>query len=285
LSGNIGALRNQVALNVKAGAEAYGRTFAIMYDISGYPTATLFSALTNDWSYLVNTQSVTNSPAYLRHKGKPVVAIWGFGFSGRSDTPAQCIQTVNWFKSAGCTVMGGVPSYWRTLTNDSQTDPAWTNAFRSFDIISPWAVGRYSDNAGADTYRTNITVPDLADCSAHGIDYMPVVFPGFTWKNLNGGASNQIPRNGGNFYWHQVYNGILSGCSMLYGAMFDEVDEGTAMFKIAPTPADQPVNCNFVPLNADGYNLPSDWYLRLANEAGKMLRGDIPLQSTIPISP
>jgi hypothetical protein len=72
---------------------------------------------------------------------------------------------------------------------------------------------------------------------------------------------------------------------MLYGAMYDEVDEGTAMYKIAPTPLDQPPNCNFVPLNVDGYILPSDWYLRLANEAGKMLRGGIPLQSSIPISP
>jgi hypothetical protein len=125
----------------------------------------------------------------------------------------------------------------------------------------------------------------LADCTANGIDYLPVIFPGFSWKNLNGGPSNQIPRNGGNFYWRQAYNAVLSSGSMIYGAMFDEVDEGTAMFKIAPTPADQPPGCNFVPLNVDGYNLPSDWYLRLANEAGKMLRGDIPLQSTIPISP
>ena len=285
LSGNIGALRNQVALNVKTGAEAYGRTFAIMYDISGYPTATLISALTNDWTYLVNTQGVTNSPAYLHHKGKPVVAIWGFGFSGRADTPAQCLQAINWFKAAGCTVMGGVPTNWRTLTGDAQTNPAWSSSFRAFDIISPWSVGRYADNAGADTYRANITVPDLADCTTNGIDYLPVIWPGFTWKNLNGGPSNQIPRNGGNFYWRQAYNGISAGCSMVYGAMYDEVDEGTAMFKIAPTPLDQPVNCNFVPLNVDGYNLPSDWYLRLANEAGKMLRGDIPLQSTIPISP
>jgi hypothetical protein len=38
-------------------------------------------------------------------------------------------------------------------------------------------------------------------------------------------------------------------------------------------------------LNIDGVALPSDWYLRLANEASKMLRGDIPLQNTIPITP
>jgi hypothetical protein len=285
LSGSTLSLRNQVAANVRAGAETYERVFAIMYDISGYPTNALFSALTNDWNYLISSQHVTNSPYYLRHKGKPVVAIWGFGFSGRPDTPALAQQTIAWFKAAGCTVMGGVPSYWRTLTADSQTDPAWSSAFRSFDVISPWAVGRYSDNSSADSYRASVTVPDLSDCASHGIDYLPVIFPGFSWTNLNGGPYNQIPRNGGNFYWHQAYNCILSGCNMIYGAMFDEVDEGTAMFKIAPNRAAQPAQGNFVPLDVDGYTLPSDWYLQLANQAGKMLRGQIPLQSSIPISP
>jgi hypothetical protein len=72
---------------------------------------------------------------------------------------------------------------------------------------------------------------------------------------------------------------------MLYGAMFDEVDEGTAMFKLAPTPAQLPAQGVFVPLDIDGAKLPSDWYLRLANQAGKMLRGEIPRQSTMPIAP
>jgi hypothetical protein len=40
-----------------------------------------------------------------------------------------------------------------------------------------------------------------------------------------------------------------------------------------------------VALNVDGYNLSSDWYLRLADEAGQMLRGDIPLQRAMPITP
>ena len=72
---------------------------------------------------------------------------------------------------------------------------------------------------------------------------------------------------------------------MIYGAMFDEVDEGTAMYKLAPTAAQLPAQGTFVPLNIDGYNLGSDWYLRLADQAGKMLRGEIPLQSQIPITP
>ncbi len=114
---------------------------------------------------------------------------------------------------------------------------------------------------------------------------MPVIFPGFSWYNLNKGPLNQILRSGGPFYWRQAYNAVASGCTMIYGAMFDEVDEGTAMFKLTPTAAQLPGQGTFVPLNSDGVNLPSDWYLRLANEAGKMLRKEIPLQSALPIAP
>jgi hypothetical protein len=63
------------------------------------------------------------------------------------------------------------------------------------------------------------------------------------------------------------------------------VDEGTAMYKLAPTAAQLPAQGAFVPLNADGYNLGSDWYLRLADQAGRMLRGEIPVQGVIPITP
>ncbi len=281
------AFRNQVAANVRLGAENYGRVFTIMYDISGQNAATLVGTLTNDWVYLLNTLRVTDSPSYVRHNGKPVVAIWGFGFTDRPGTPDDALTVINWFKAAGCTVMGGVPTSWRTLQGDSQTNAAWAGAYRAFDIISPWAVGRYSTLGGADNFRNNQIVPDLAECRSRGIGYMPVVFPGFSWHNLKGDSYplNQIPRNGGTFYWRQVYNAVSAGCTMIYGAMFDEVDEGTAMFKLAPTPNQLPVEGTFVPLNIDGQALPSDWYLRLADQASKMLRGDIPLQTILPITP
>ena len=279
------ALHNQVTANVRDGAEKFGRVFAVMYDISGQPTNTLAGTLTNDWNYLVRTLRLTDSPRYLRHHGKPVVAVWGFGFAGRKDTPEQALAAINFFKAAGCTVVGGVPAYWRTLKNDSQTNTAWAAAFRSFDVISPWSVGRYGDDAGADIFRKNVIAPDLAEVAKAGREYLPVVFPGFSWHNLNGGALNQTPRRGGAFYWHQVHNAVAVGCTMIYGAMFDEMDEGTAMFKVAPTPAQLPAQGAFVPLDIDGAKLPGDWYLRLANETGKMLRGEIPLQSTMPISP
>jgi hypothetical protein len=77
-------------------------------------------------------------------------------------------------------------------------------------------------------------VPDLAEATAAGREYMPVIFPGFSWHNLAGYPLNQIPRNGGNFYWRQACNAVRSECKMIYGVMFDKVDEGTAMFKLAP---------------------------------------------------
>jgi hypothetical protein len=277
--------RNQAAYNCRAGAEAYGRVFAIMYDISGQNSNTLVATLTNDWTYLSGTMRLTNSARYLRHKGKPVVAIWGLGFTDRPGTAADAQAVVTWFKAAGCTVMGGVPTNWRALTGDSKTDPAWAGVYRSFDIISPWSVGRYSSSSGADNFRQNYIVPDLAEARLNGRDYLPVIWPGFSWRNLNGGPLNQIPRFGGRFWWRQLYNARFAGCNMIYGAMFDEVDEGTAMYKLAPTPAQLPAQGTFVPLNIDGEALPADWYLRLAREGGRMLRGEIPLTSTRPINP
>ncbi|MCC6820920.1 MAG: hypothetical protein IT579_09340, partial [Verrucomicrobia subdivision 3 bacterium] len=94
-----------------------------------------------------------------------------------------------------------------------------------------------------------------------------------------------IPRNAGHFYWRQAYNAVSAGCTMVYGAMFDEMDEGTAMFKLAPTPAELPAQGTFVPLNIDGTNLPSDWYLRLAGAATKMIRGDSAVTAVRPGNP
>jgi hypothetical protein len=283
-------LRNQVTSNVRSGAEKYGRVFAIMYDISGANAATLLDDLKKDWSYLVNMSRVTESDRYLRHKGKPLLAIWGVGFTDRSLSAAQSQAIVDYFKTGApgaeqVTLLGGVPSDWRTLSGDSKTDPAFATVYQSFDVLSPWTVGRYIDTASADAYKTSHIVPDLAAARAAGIEYLPVVFPGFSWKNLNAGPLNQIPRNGGMFYWRQIDNAIGAGVSMLYGAMFDEVDEGTALFKVAPNAASQPAQGSYVPLDADGQTLPSDWYLRLTGAASDVLRGKSPRSGTIPIQP
>jgi hypothetical protein len=285
------ALRDQVAKNVRAGAEAHDRVFAMMYDISGQDPSTLITVLQQDWAHLVDTLQITASPRYLRHKGLPVLAIWGLGFTDRPGTPAQAQQIIDHFQQNApakyrVTLMGGVPTHWRTLSNDAKSDPAWAQVYLAFDVLSPWSVGRYADQAGADSFKSKQIAADLAALQGTGVEYLPVVWPGFSWSNLFPGSPfNQIPRVGGAFLWRQVYNAIDAGASMLYVAMFDEVDEGTAMFKVAATQAELPAQGSFLPLDADGTTLPSDWYLRVADQAGRMLRGQIPLTPTLPISP
>jgi len=107
---------------------------------------------------------------------------------------------------------------------------------------------------------------------------MPVVFPGFSWHNLNGAELGSIPRLKGRFLWSQIVANKKAGADMLYIAMFDEVDEATAIFKCTNTP---PTSGGTKFLTLDG--LPSDFYLRLAGQAGKLLRGEIPPTGTIPV--
>src|SRR5271166_576945 len=183
--------------------------------------------------------------------GKPVVAIWGFGFNDGNHraSPQQAQTVISWFKPQGVTVMGGVPTYWHTLTGDAHTNAAWTPVYLLFDVLGPWAVGPFGDNAGADNYTAKLTVPDLAERGGSRIDYMPVVFRGFSWFSENGGPLDQIPRNGGSFHWRKACDAANAGCNIIYGAMVDDINEGTPMFKLAPTPAQLPAQGSFLPLN------------------------------------
>jgi hypothetical protein len=278
--------RNQVTRNVIKGAETHGRVFAIEYDFSVADA----ELLKKDWIFLVDTLRVTASPRYLRHRERPLLAIWGFGFKDRNGTAAQAQALIDWFRKDApekyrATIMGGVPEGWRTGTGSSHPEPAWAKVYRSLDVISPWAVGRFADNAGADRFNQNFIVPDLLETKRLGIDYLPVVFPGFSWKNLKNGRVNQIPRNGGRFYWNQIHNAITSGATMLKTAMFDEVDEGTAIFKVSESKASAPVEFPMVNLNADGETLPSDWYLRVAAAAAQVLKKEIKPTKDLPLRP
>lgn len=283
-------VRNQILLNAIRGAEMYGRVFYIEYCFTPDMPADVMDIVQRDWADLVDNMKITDKPGYLHEDGLPVVELWGFGVKNATNaTPEQAQQMINWFHEPTSpqhksVVIGGVPSYWRTLNRDSETDPAWMDVYRSYDVLNPWAVGRYNNRDEANTYLQAVTIPDLKDTAAHGQEYMPVIFPGFSWHNLYPDYPlNAIPRQCGKFYWGQAYNVVSAGAPMVFVAMFDEVDEGTAMFKLAPTADLLPVGAKLVPLNADGCDLPSDWYLQLGGETGRMLRGEIPLTKNIPI--
>ncbi|MBN2063669.1 MAG: hypothetical protein JW745_02620 [Sedimentisphaerales bacterium] len=277
--------RDSVLKHCRKGANQYQRSWAVMYDLSGLGENQI-DRVRNDWKHLVNDLNVIKDKSdrsYLYHKGKPVVALWGIGFNdGRKYTLAQCGELIDYFKNdpnyGGCTVMIGIPSYWREGGRDCVTDQQRLEVFAKADILSPWSVGRYGseNNSELDNYCKNVWTRDMQWCQENNLDYLPVIFPGFSWHNLQQGKSklNQIPRLSGNFFQRQADLAINQARSkMLYVAMFDEVDEGTAIFKCT----NQPPTGNSPFCTYEG--LPSDHYLRLTGQIGKMLRGEIPVQS------
>jgi len=270
-----------VLAHCREGANRYGRAYAVMYDLSGLGAGQM-NRITDDWKLLVGKMQITKDPAYLHHGGKPVVSLWGFGFSdGRKYTLDEGLELVAFLKNdptyGGCTVMLGVPTYWRTLERDTVKDPKLHELILKGDIVSPWTVGRYGNPSGAADYARKTVTPDVAWCKEHGKEYLPVVFPGFTWHNMFPDKPlNQIPRLGGKFLWTQYVEAKKAGATMVYQAMFDEVDEGTAIFKCTNDP---PVGESTF---ATYEGLPSDHYLKLVGAASRMLRGEIPATAELP---
>lgn len=266
--------RNVVLANCREGANLHGRAYAVMYDLSGLRAGQMKHVI-NDWKLLVGLMRITKDRAYLRHRGRPVVAVWGIGFNdGRSYTLAECMELVEFLKddpaSGRCTVMLGVPTGWRTLDRDCVRDRAMHDVVLKADIVSPWTIGRYRDPRGVERHARKYWKPDIEWCKARRKEYLPVVFPGFSWHNLKPESKlDAIPRLGGRFLWRQYAEARRAGATMIYQAMFDEVDEGTAIFKCTNDP---PVGASPF-LTYEG--LPSDHYLWLVGEGGRMLRGRI----------
>src|ERR1700720_260523 len=230
--------------NARAAAEANRRGFFVMYDVSGTNGDAALHTIEQDWPHLTGDLHLTDSLAYIFDRGKPVVGVWGLGFKDRDISADQAAGIIRYFRtaSAPATILGGVPASWRNLDDDghygdSRTEPQWAAVYRSLDIISPWSVGRFGDNKGADNFARLRLFPDLAETERIGIEYMPAVFPGFSWAHGAGrerkSPLNVMPRRCGAFYQRQIDNVIKAGAQMLYTAMFDEINEGTAIFKLA----------------------------------------------------
>jgi len=271
-NGGEGATRDAMALKVRSAAESYGRKFYIMYDVSGW--ASMQQEIKADW--LSKMAALTASSAYARQNGRPVVGIWGFGFNDNNHpwSAAACLDVIQWFKSQGCYVMGGVPTYWREGKNDSRS--GYLEVYRAFNMISPWMVGRIGDAAGSDWFYQNVNLQDQADCNAHGIDYQPCVLPG---------DLSARQRAHGDFMWRQFYNLVRVGAQGLYISMFDEFNEGNQIAKTAESAAFLPANAGMLALDEDGVACSSDYYLRLTADGGRMLKGQLALTSIRPTTP
>ena len=265
---------NHVLDLCRQGANKYGRTYAVMYDLTDMPTGHT-DKMINDWKYLVKIMKITTDPddkAYQHHKGKPVVGIWGVGFR-RGYTIEDCEKFIDFLKNdpkyGGCTVMLGIPIQWRSQGAE------YLEIYKKADILSPWSVGRFKNIDHAKDYARTTFVEDTKWCKENGLEFMPVSYPGFGWANLKGRKSF-ISREDGRFLWAQHHALMKNGATMIYQAMFDELDESTQIYKVTDTP---PVGKS----KFDTYEgLPSDHYLWQVGQASRMLRGEIPLTDRVP---
>jgi len=271
---------NMVLASVREGCHREGRVWALMLDLSMGRGATT-ELVKRDWKFLCDQVQVRDDSRYLHHQGKPVVLLWGLGFKDRPWSAEQAAELIDFFKNdpkyVGVYLIGGVDPSWRTLRGVSRTEPEWAKVYRSFDAISPWDAGRYRDNAGMDHHRREMWEADLAELKTLGLGYMPTAFPGFSWDNMHNAqpGKTMIARRKGEFYWRQFAIFKALGIRTVFVGMFDEVNEGTAIYKVANQ---TPVGRYFVTYEG----LPSDYYLKLTGAATQMIRGESPLSETIP---
>lgn len=271
---------DQVLANVRASATSQGRAWALMYDLSGLRTGDA-GVVIEDWNRLLREKRIDpkTDAGYLHHHGRPLVALWGLGFNDRDPMLDDWESLLRFFREAGTgggyAIMVGVPYHWRTLDRDSIADARLHALIARADIISPWAVGRLATPEDAAARVKTVLEPDLAMARAMGKEYLPVVFPGFSWRNLQAArgveaASDAIPRRGGKFLLAQGEAALAAGARGLYVAMFDELDEATA---ILPMRGDPPVgDTRFVSEPGEDPAL----YLRVTGELGRRLRTAAP---------
>ena len=188
---------------------------------------------------------------------------------------SQLVKLINDLKQSAY-VVGGCPTYWRQGINDSLE--GYHDVYRMFDCLSPWTVGRYVHRTEVADYYQTLFKEDVAFCEENNICIAPVAWPGFSEMNLKRteGSCNVVPRQAGAFLWEQFRASVNFNPLFVYIAMFDELDEGTAIFKVSersvildrgPVHPDVPNQFyRFLGLDADGVSLPSDWYMRIVGK-------------------
>lgn len=170
----------------------------------------------------------------------------------------------------------------------------WTHWARRGD--KPFAAGNVtvdlwpdvSELGDSERFATGFRHADGRVAEVYSSHHRDSVVRHFRWMREYGidGAFLQRFANGldaGKLQRHKdvVLASVRAGAEQngrVYAAMFDEVDEGTAIFKLSDAP---PVGPGVRFLGNEG--LPSDYYLRLVGQAGKAIRGEITVTDQVPV--
>ncbi len=301
-------------------SNTHQRAICVMYDLGGFLPERLGKTL-DDAQAIMNTYQLkdrSKQKFYLHQDGKPLITVWGVGFNdGRPFSLDDVEALVSGLREMGFSIMLGVPTYWRERRNDALPDPKLHEIIRSADVIMPWFVGRYGMSNFPEFH--GLVEEDIKWCETNGVEYAPLCYAGSSDLNMHPHHVTRNERHGGQFLWNQIYHAIKSGAQMLYMAMFDEIDEGTALYKTLnqkDVPGNEPDEPYWVTYRGGSYsigsrpttnlpgendwsmkvpdelnvsflgiedNLPTDHYLWLTGQGRKMLRGEIPLKQTLPV--
>lgn len=119
----------------------------------------------------------------------------GLGFEGRGYSPEVVRNLARSLKAqtpGGAYIIAGVPGAWRSCQGDADNDKEWVDVYlNEFDCITPWTIGRYHDEDANDRFVEEHMKGDVelvkkhnqgneSKGKPHRVDYMPVVFPGFS---------------------------------------------------------------------------------------------------------
>ena len=330
---------DKVLESAMTASNVYARAISIMYDMVGMDANSSADIILNDAAALKEKYNLDDRDGgqryYLYHNGKPLIGLVSVGQASAAYTIAQAQDVVDGLQELGFSIMLGVPAYWRNPgSHDCVSDSKITDLIKDVDIIMPWLVGvyDYKNEVGAaggkfSTYwssriddgkigSTVLWTGDYTTAEEFGVEYCPLVFPGFSDRNIHPN-NKTYKRYNGEFYWEQIYKNINRGAKMLYVAMFDEIDEGTAIYKClsqSEVPSNISTNDYYAAYYNDGTykrsdsdlsetsgvnwckkgnelnigfvgiedGLGSDYYLRLTGEAAKILKGQSTLTKSKP---
>ena len=270
--------------NVRRAATATGRTWAFMWDMSGFDgrmsKSDVYNIITNQWKKMVD-EGVTSDARYMHHNGKPVLLIWGFFPDRPASQPEYMNPVIDFLLAPGkyqATLVGGVDPNWR-----AQGTPEFQAMLMKMNGLQPWSVGRRVKDpvTGYAVQNTSLWAGDIEKCKANNVMFMPVFNSGthIAGPPPTPPAGPVVPRRTGNYLWEQfVAASKTGGINSVFVAMFDEINEGTQIMKIENNP---PTQAPF--LTYDGAT--SDYYLRLVGTGAKMLKAHTPITPVIPISP
>lgn len=310
---------DKVLQSAMEGSNTHQRAICVMYDLGGFKSNNNrgISAVLGDAQAIMDKYQLKDrnkQKFYLYHNNKPLITLWGVGFNdNRPYSLTDIEELMNGLKEKGFSIMLGVPTYWRERRNDALPDAKLHDLIKASDVIMPWFVGRYDNNSFSGFH--SLIQSDVTWCKDNNVGYAPLCFPGSSDRNMhpNNGVNARL---GGKFLWNQMHHAIKSGAQMLYIAMFDEIDEGTAIYKclnkknVPGNKADTDYyvvykngNYSISASKVDGLTgndwcrlaselnitfggiedeLPTDHYLWLTGQGKKMLRGEIPMKSALP---